>query len=295
MKLLKSLLCCMLLLVGGCSSPKTENNKLNILCPSGAPALALTSIYGENNVTIVEGTDLLIAELSKKDSQYDLIVAPINLGAKLISANQTDYRLDSIVTWGNLYLVGTSPEALNEEGEIALFGQGAVPEKVYNASNIQTTLTPNYYSAGNYVQTQLLSGQNKVGLLAEPLLTATIAKAKSEGIELQVLSDLQSAYASAKGTEYGYPQAALFAKNSKDVQAVTKQIQEYCDGGFVGLDGYLDTIGVDTLKLPSKEITLKSMEKQNIKYKKASSVTEDITTFLKEFNIDFNSSMLLNE
>lgn len=296
MKFIKYLLCCTLLLIGGCSSsPKTESKKLNILCPSGAPSLALTSIYGDHNVTIVEGTDLLIAELSKKDSEYDLIIAPINLGGKLIATNQTDYRLDSIITWGNLYLVGTSQEALNEQGEIALFGQGAVPEKIYNAANVDTTLTPNYYNAGNYVQTQLLSGQNKVGLLAEPLATATIAKAKSEGIELQVLMDLQQAYADAKGTEYGYPQAAIFAKDSKTVEEVTKTIQEYCDGGFSGIDGYLDTIGVDTLKLPSKEITIKSLDKQNINYKKAKDVTNDITTFLKEFNIDFDNSMLLNE
>lgn len=295
MKFIKYLLCCTLLLLGGCSSPKSESKKLNILCPSGAPALALTSIYEDHNVTIVEGTDLLIAELSKKDSDYDLIVAPINLGAKLMSANQTDYFLDSVITWGNLYLVGTSQDALKGEGEIALFGQGAVPEKIYNAVNPVTTLTPNYYSAGNYVQTQLLSGQNNVGLLAEPLATATIAKAKSEGIELQVLMDMQQAYATTKGTEYGYPQAAIFAKDSKTIKDTVAKIQEYCDSNFEGIEGYLDTIGVETLKLPSKEITLKSLDKQNIKYKKAKDVTNDITAFLKEFNIEFDNSMLLNE
>ena len=294
MKLLKYLLCALLICISGCQA-NNEPKTLNVLCPSGAPALALTSVYEDCNVTIVEGTDQLIAELSKKDSTYDIIVAPINLGTQLISKQQTDYRLDSVLTWGNLYLVGTSEDALNQTGEISLFGQGAVPEKIYNSSNVQTTLTPTYYSAGSYVQSQLLSGQSQVGLLAEPLATATIAKAKQSGIELQVIADLQETYASEKGTDYGYPQAAIFAKNSRDIQEFTNKINEYCESDFEGIEGYIDTIGVETLKLPSKEVTLKSLDQQNIQYKKASEVTEDITTFLKEFNIEFDSSMLLNE
>lgn len=294
MKLLKYLLCALLVMMTGCQStgePKT----LNVLCPSGAPSLALLSVYEEANVTIVEGTDQLIAELSKKDSTYDIIIAPINVGTNLIAKEQTDYRLDSILTWGNLYLVGTSKEALNGTGEISLFGQGAVPEKIYNSSNIETTLTPNYYSAGSYVQTQLISGQSQVGLLAEPLATATIAKAKQEGIELQVITDLQQAYATQKGTYYGYPQAALFAKNSKDIKDFTNKINSFCESDFEGADGYLDIIKVETLMLPSKEVTIKSLDKQNVKYTKAKDVTEDISTFLKEFNIEFDSSMLLDE
>lgn len=294
MKLLKYLLCMMFLLVGCSSSPK-EEEKLNVLCPSGAPALALTSIYGSHNVDIVEGSDLLTAELSKKESKYDIIVAPINLGGKLISTNQTDYRMDSVLTWGNLYLVGTSEEAFNSEGELSLFGKGAVPEKIFTSSNIETTLTPNYYNAGSFVQTQLLTGKSNIGLLAEPLATATILKAKSEGIELKVLTDLQETYASEKGLEYGYPQAAIFIKDIKKTTSVLKEIEQFTSGQFEGIEGYLDTIGVETLKLPSKEVTLKSLDKQNIKYKKAKEVTNEITTFLAEFKIEFDSNMFINE
>ena len=44
------------------------------------------------------------------------------------------------------------------------------------------------------VQAALLSNKANCGLLAEPAVTATIAKAKEAGIELKVIKDLQVAY-----------------------------------------------------------------------------------------------------
>ena len=46
-------------------------------------------------------------------------------------------------------------------------------------------------------------------MLAEPLASATIAKAKQSGMNLSVLVDLQKEY----GTQ-GYPQAAMFVKEA---------------------------------------------------------------------------------
>ena len=42
------------------------------------------------------------------------IVAPINVGAQLLAKGATTYRLDSVLTWGNLYVVGT--EGSTERG-----------------------------------------------------------------------------------------------------------------------------------------------------------------------------------
>ena len=143
-KLMKVLLSVLLTLtIVGCQGNK-ESYSVKILCPTGAPALAFVSEY-ENimkngQIDFVDGTDMLIAEFSKANSDYDIIVAPINLGAKLIANNQTSYKLNGVVTWGNLYLVGTSEDALNGNGEIALFGEGAVPQKVFNTVNTNNEL-----------------------------------------------------------------------------------------------------------------------------------------------------------
>lgn len=152
-KLFKYLLCFMMLTtVVGCSgstNSSDESDTANILCPVGAPSLAFVSEY-ENitkngKIDFVDGSDQLVAELSKDNSEYDIIVAPINLGAKLIASDQSDYRIQAVITWGNLYLVGTSKEALSQTGELALFGEGAVPQLIVEATNIETSLTPTYY------------------------------------------------------------------------------------------------------------------------------------------------------
>ena len=80
----------------------------------------------------VEGQDLLVSELSKADSEYDLIVAPINLGVKTWKESQA-YQLDSVLKLGNLYIV-SQDENWNESGKtIAAFGEKAVPGMVFNS------------------------------------------------------------------------------------------------------------------------------------------------------------------
>lgn len=87
-------------LLTGC---KTNQQSVDIICPTGAPSLALVGVYEdvvkEGKIDFVDGSDMLIAELSKADSEYEVIVAPINLGTKLMSQGQTDYRLKSVLTW----------------------------------------------------------------------------------------------------------------------------------------------------------------------------------------------------
>lgn len=267
-----------------------ELAKVNILCPTGAPGIAFVGAYDEitkeGKIDFCSGTDELIANLSKEDSEYDVIVAPINLGCKLMMGGQTNYKLKAVLTWGNLFLVGTDEEALNGEGQIALFGQGAVPEKIYTACNIETSLEPTYYAEAPLVQQELLAGNVSVGMLAEPLATATIAKAKENNIELKIIKDLQAVYG-----EGGYPQAAVFVKeNNQDV--LMSKVDDFTNNGYENLETLLDTIGVEMFKLPSTAIVVKTMERQNVHYKDAAQCTQEITDFLKLFNIEFSEDML---
>lgn len=291
-KLIKFLLCFITLFaLTGCSNNESEPEQANILCPIGAPSLAFVSEYENINkngkIDFVDGSDQLVAELSKKDSEYDIIVAPINLGAKLIAAKQTEYRIQGVITWGNLYYVGTSKDALKQTGEIGLFGESAVPQKIVDTVKIDTTLTPKYYQSATLVQQQLLSGNIQVGMLAEPLASATIAKAKQANLELTIIADLQKAY----GND-GYPQAAIFVKDGKDYDKLFKAIDTFTNNDYEGLKDYLDKIGIENLGLPSVEITVKSIERQNIHYKSASDCTKQIKDFLKLFNIKYSQDMI---
>ena len=293
-KLLKYLICALMMLtIVGCSSQSEDgSDSANILCPTGAPSLAFVSEYDnitENGkIDFVDGSDQLVAELSKDDSEYDIIVAPVNVGANLIANDQTDYRIQAILTWGNLYLVGTSEDALSQTGEIALFGEGAVPQLIYESTDIETSLTPTYYQSATLVQQQLLAGNVQVGLLAEPLASATIAKAKQNGLELSIIGNLQEAYG-----DDGYPQAAIFIKEGTNYDALLNAIDEFTNNGYEGLQEDLENIGIETLGLPSVEITVNSIERQNLHYKAASDCAEQIKDFLTLYNIEYSDDMLV--
>lgn len=302
MKFLKSLLVFGLLL-SGCAAPKTEveEEKIEILSPGGAPALSLLNIEKEN-VSIVNGSEVLSAELVKEDSEYDLIIAPVNLGAKMIENGKSIYRLEAIITWGNLYVVGVDEHSLTTEGEFATFGEGSVVDYILkNALAIETmTPTVKYYASASDVQGAFLSGNASVGMLAEPAVTATIKKAKEAGIELQVLMDLQEIYQKNMNTaEKGFPQAAIFVKQGSEekVQETLKTIETFVNETAITtpdeIASKVEKIGADILGVPSAQLAQATWAKQNIHYVKASEVKEDLTTLLSLMDITFSDEMLV--
>lgn len=292
MKKILSLFLSLLMIVSitGCTSAK-EDDTIKIICPTGAPGLALVSVYEEvtkeGKIDFVDGSDQLVAELSKENSEYNIIIAPINVGAKLLAANQTDYKMAGVLTWGNLYLVGTSEDALQETGEIALFGQGAVPGMIYDQVNIDTTLTPQYYNSATLVQQQLLSSNAHVGMLAEPLATATIAKAKENGLTLSIIKDMQKEYG-----KDGYPQATVFVKEGTNCDQLLEKIDDFTNGDYANLDKYLEEIGTDTLGLPAAAIVEKTIERQNLHYTAIEDCQQQVTDFLELYQIKFNENMM---
>lgn len=312
MKLFKGLLVAALLLTG-CAAPAGNESEgeepknpvaepIKVLAPTGAPALSVMELAadGVNTVDFVTGSEALSAEFAKSDSDYDMILAPINLGAKLISADKTVYRLEAVITWGNLYLVGTSDTALEEAGNFAAFGEGSVPDIVFKNSVDVESLVPEitYYSSAQDVQGILLSGKAESGLLAEPAVTATIAKAKEQGIELKVILDLQSAYQEKMSTtSTGFPQAAIFVKQGSEekVSAALSQIESFVNEAAdepSKVSSLVDQLTPEVLGVPSSKIAAATWAKQNIRYTPASSCEADITTMLKLFGIDYTSEML---
>lgn len=301
MRYLKTFLVAALLLVG-CTQKTTEPVK--VLSPTGAPALSLLEAKvneSENSFDFVTGSEVLSAELVKEDSEYDVILAPVNLGAKMIQAGKSNYRLKAVITWGNLYLVGKSENALNEEGTFATFGEGSVVDFVLKKAVDLSTIKPEItmYSSAQDVQGALLSGKADCGMLAEPAVTATIKKAKEQDIELQVIQNLQASYKENMNTELeGFPQAAIFVKQGSEdkVKDLLKTIETFVNETAVNtpdkIEEYVDNIGVDTLGVPSAVLSKATWAKQNIKYVSAQDCIEDLKTLLSAMKIEFNEDML---
>lgn len=304
MKLLKGLLAgVMALSLTACASNNDTNKKeepkaepIKMLAPLGATSLSLLGLYGDKNVTIdtVDGTNVISAEIAKENGEYDAIIAPINLGAKLLSKGKSQYLFDSVVTWGNLYIVGSDEAALSGDGMFAAFGEKAVPQKVLMASMDKKALPANitYFASVNEVQQQLLSKKANVGLLAEPAATATIAKAKEKGVALKVLKDLQKEYqAKNKTATAGYPQAALFVKKGAEekVKSYLETAKTFANETSTKEEGAIAKAVAkatpEKLGIPNAKIAEKTWPRLNIKFVKANTVKEDIATFLKQFNI----------
>lgn len=305
MKRIGKILCAALLALSISGCAQTQNKEVKILAPSGAPALGVLGAFGQENVSsvdIVSGSDVLQSELAKADSEYDVIVAPSNLGMALSSKGMDNYELAAVITWGNLYLVAEDEDALTKEGNFAAFGEGAVPqlvlENAVDVDNIVPELT--YFNAVSDAQSQLLSGKADVALLAEPVATATIAKAKQNGKDLKVIADLQQLYAQKNdiSADSGYPQAAIFVKKGEkaSLSDVLKAIETFANetsSDQSALKAKIEEVGVDQLGVPNAEVAVKSWTRQNIRYVDASQAKQDLQKFADIFGISVDLDTLI--
>ncbi len=272
-----------LLILFGCQAKPLEWENLTILSPKGAPALSLIPLLDEakDQIEFVDGTDVISAELIK--GEQDMIIAPVNLGAALSKKGENQYRLYAVVTWGNLYLVGPSNTDISTE-TVAIFGEQAVPGLVFKQVLNQSTEA---FASVTDVQGQLL---------AEPLVTATIAKAKSltPALELSILSDLQELWSNKTGQD-NYPQAAIFVKAD-----LSEDKQAQIDARLLKMQAYNEAINqnpsqlesditeerLTQLGVPNGKILASAWERMNINVQAIAEVKDSVEVFLELFKLN---------
>jgi NitT/TauT family transport system substrate-binding protein len=299
-----TLLLLFLMLISGCTVK--EETQLNILVPMGAPSIAVIPVLKEDihSVNLVSGSDPLQAALISPSPEYDIIIAPVNLGASLISKNSSQYRLWGVVTWGNLYIVGENEEVLKEEGMLALFGENAVPQKIFDSvkSKMDLRLTPAYYPSVNDAQAQLLTQKVRAAMLAQPLAAATIAKAKESGKELKIIANLQTLWKDSTGTE-NYPQAAIFVLESsyekskaaiEDQIALMKSYVDTCWGESSTLEADIIELTEEKLGLPSAKLVTTVFKGMNVKIEAALDVEDELIAFLRLFGLTNIRELIIN-
>lgn len=282
------------------AEPTAEAVGLKILAPTGAPAYALVPAVGTdgNDVTFVDGSDVLQAAFVSAEPAYDVIVAPTNLGVKIASAGSTSYRLAGVVTTGNLYLVGTDENVLTSGGTLALFGEGAVPGLVYRHLFPESSMEEVWYSSVQEAQAALLSGNADAALLAEPAATAAIAKAAENGTELKKICDLQELWG-----ENGYPQAGLFVseeayeEKGASCKALMDSIISYADevrDGTADLAADVEAAGADQFGGTPAAMAAKAYTGMGINPYYADEDTENLKAFLSLFNVTLNEDVIVS-
>lgn len=214
-----------------------EDVSFKVMAPIGTPALAQTYMeysmpelddYITYEIETVSGTDPLVAAFAS--GSHDIIYAPTNLGAKLISTG-VDYKFAGTVVWGNLYLASTGYDDFKlsdlEGEEIIAFGQNATPDVVLQTvlDNYEFTTPPTirYVDSVTTAQSELLMDNTAIILIAEPLLSVTGLPTKL-GDTLDVI-DLQQEWENVTGSS-SYPMAGIFVKSDLDKEVVNLYLEQ---------------------------------------------------------------------
>ncbi len=204
-----------MLFITGCIDDSSK--KVSVIVPTGTPSLGIANVLNDKTLVdanIVSGSDPLIAAFT--NASYDVVVAPVNLGAKLYNANENfSYILYKTIVWGNYYLVSNEEIATLEslEGKTVLvFGKNSTPDVVLrtliSAKNINVNLE--YVDDVATANSYLLSGKADIIVSAEPSLTKMSANKNFYTL------DLQKQWQQLTGS-YSFPQAGIFIKkDSKD-------------------------------------------------------------------------------
>jgi len=208
----------------GCGVNTDTTDTIEVYAPDGAPALALAKLIAEDmqfeqnvNYTIVSPSNI---SNTITLNTADLAILPINAASKL-ALDGTKYKMLSVNTHGNLFIIGKEAKASlgDLKGKVlGVIGQALVPDLTlqyilksndidYIQGDEETAgkVTLKYYASATELIPAIASGSISYGLLPEPAMTMALSMISGS----QLLFDLQE--------EWGvnsYPQAVLLAKTS---------------------------------------------------------------------------------
>ncbi len=306
-KLLSIIAICMLVFtLSACTG--NDNNKdtikLKIMAPIGTPALAQTYMektmpslgdYVEYEIETVSGADPLVAAFGS--GSHDIIYAPTNLGAKLISTG-VDYKFAGTVVWGNLYIASTGYETFSLDDldgkEIIAFGQNSTPDIVLQAvlSGYTFTTVPiiTYVDSVSQAQAEILIDNTKIILMAEPALSVLGLPSKL-GDNLDII-DLQVEWENFTGTS-SYPQAGIFVKSDLD--------QDVVDAYLIEIAKSVSQANIDTATVAQMAVDLEygfplgvlvsAIPRANLEYKSAADSKAALETYFG-YIIDMNATLI---
>ena len=111
---------------------KTTNSfQYSVYLPSGAPTLVFSNLLKNENMNITT-SNVISSNFSNKSA--DFLVIDAVTGYKLSKANSYSYKLVSMLTYGNLFLIKTRKDEnynLDLNSNIFSFGENMIPDLVF--------------------------------------------------------------------------------------------------------------------------------------------------------------------
>lgn len=306
---MKKVLFVLLLVLTLCFSLGCDKQDYSLLLPSGMPLVAVGGVVDEFDTLTTDGAALLKTELMADN--YDVIIAPVNLGATLYNASKLNYKMASVITMSNIYVVTRAENKLDSlsdlEGKtIYSYGDGQPADKtlkyIIEKSGVNTTVLNNGIdSVATVVQSYFVNKTAEYILCAEPYVSNIKEKLH---IDINVLDLSEVAKDLGEDSLNFLPQACIYlnVNNSKEKNnAILKKIEDNINKMINHKDRYVSSLlaqdedlyplfnnlGEDILKMVCNP--------DNINYVSALDHANDIKTYLSLIGISLNDDNLFYE
>lgn len=283
--------CLLLCILCGCQ----KKDQISLLVPIGSTQLA--QLYLQNNpdysVDTVVGSDPLVAGFSARD--YDVIVAPVNLGAKLYQSNQA-YRLGAVIVWGNYYLAARDATLSSWDDlagqTVVVFGQGQIPDIVFSylLSELDITIQPIYVDSSATAASMLAVDADKIVMVAEP----SVSSLRQQFPNCQLL-DIQEKFGEITDRE-AFPQAGVFLRSDLDLDQATQCLSDLEQSILqVNSDPEAAAILAVELGMPFPgDVVTQAIPRSHLQYVSAGDAKSAIEAFLS-IVLDFSPGLIGGE
>ena len=284
----------------GCSKPSTLES-INVIVPNGSTSVAQAfieyTLKDSNeftyNVFRVAGPEPLVAAFVNKE--FDFIIAPIPLGAKLINTG-VDYSFLATITEGNLFLAsGNSLDAIESLSgkNIIAFGQNNTPDIVLRSilSKIafDTPPTMTYVSNTQATLAELTRDPNNIVLISEPFVSMAF-----NNLETLYLIDLNPVWQEVLELP-AFPQAGVFVRNGTS-DALIAQFMTLLEESIAFANNYPNELAeqTETLEYPfPKSIIANSIPRSGLVFKDAVTSKVYIEAYLNAI-LNYNPDLIGN-
>lgn len=181
----------------GCS--KKDNTTVRIAALKGPTGMGIVKLMGEEydkyDVSVESAPDAVTAKFI--NNEIDVAAVPVNLAAVLYNKLDKDVVVLAANTLGVLYVLENGND-INSISDLAgraigATGQGSTPEYILNYILDKNGLTDqveiNYQAEHAALGTLLANGDESIGMLPEPNVTATLAKNSDLRIALNLTEE----------------------------------------------------------------------------------------------------------
>ena len=207
-----------------------EKEKTYLLTPEGIPLVAIGGVVSKFEVTTTPGPQVLQSELVQDN--YDVIVAPVTLGAQLSIKGSINYKIAGLITFDNMYIVSKKNVTLNSINDlngktIYAYGQNQPSDIMlkYALEKSGVTCTIEYAdSVATVVSSYFLPGNADYALVAEPYLSKIKQK-----VEVNVIDVASVLRGLSEGSVEFIPQAAIYVYkelSKSQIKKILKVIED---------------------------------------------------------------------